>query len=69
MPVTEYRQEDFDEMARAIRRYVDEDMDQFELFSLATRYGTAYVRITMALPEDEPAGRYPRYDPPADPGD
>lgn len=47
----EYSSDDFLELCRAIQRYAEEDMDQWDLFRLPTRYGEIFVSVTMQLPE------------------
>lgn len=43
-----------DAVAREVRRYVDEDIDQFVHFRLVTKYGEVYVGITRSVPEGHP---------------
>jgi hypothetical protein len=56
--VRSYLQDDFNEMVRAIRRYAEEDMDQWAAFRLATRQGDVFISIRRASPDGEPLGAY-----------
>jgi hypothetical protein len=58
-----YSQHDFDDLVQAIRRYAEEDMDQWAAFRLATRHGDVFVSISLALPEGESLSMYSKYDP------
>jgi len=61
--MSEYTQDDFDDLVRALRRYVDEDMDQFAGFRIHTNFDDAYVQIDRGLPPGHSNKSYPLYEP------
>ena len=61
--MTEYTQDDFDDLVRALRRYVDEDMDQFAGFRFHTDFDDVYIQIDRGLPPGHSIQSYPLYEP------
>ncbi len=60
--VADYSQDDFNDLCRAIRKYVDEGMDQWASFRLPCRDVDAFVLISLQ-PEVGSEAAYPLYDP------
>jgi hypothetical protein len=62
--MSEYTQLDFDDLVRALRRYVDNDMDQFAVFRIHTNFDDVFIRIERELPPGHSIAWYPVYEPP-----
>ncbi len=61
--MSENSQDDFDDLVRALRRYVDTDMDQFAGFRIRTNSDDVYVQIDRGLPPGHSIESYPLYEP------
>ncbi len=57
-----YSDEDFIELAKAIRRYAEDDMDQWAAFRIPTKHGDAFVSIRWNLPPGDSLDAYPLFD-------
>lgn len=53
-----FSDEDFRALIGALRRYADEDMDQFDHLRIEGRFGPIFVAITRALGPDQPESIY-----------
>jgi len=56
--VAAYGNEDFVELLAALKRYADEDMDQWELLQFSSKFGSIFVSISRELPPDHPSQAY-----------
>ena len=58
-PPVAYSDSDFRDLVEALRKYVNEDMDQWDYFQFTTAFGNkAYVSIRLAPEPDVPAEAY-----------
>ena len=53
-----YGDDDFVALLAALKRYVDEDMDQWELLQFSSKFGPIFVSISRELPPDHPNQAY-----------
>jgi hypothetical protein len=43
--------DEFAQMVRLMRRYAVSEMDQWDLFSVTTKYGQLYITLSLAVPD------------------